>query len=79
MLSHTFSSLLIALFILLFYLSAPQARRKLIFILNVIAVLLAFVVGVLCDGVAVSPTPARIADQMKSLIDAHRLVPYWNL
>ena len=66
MLSHTFSSLLIPLFISLFYFSTPQGRRKLIFIFNVAAILLAFAVGVLCDGVAVSPTPMRMADRMKS-------------
>ncbi|KAG8215920.1 hypothetical protein J3R82DRAFT_7892 [Butyriboletus roseoflavus] len=53
MLSHTFLSLLIPLFISLFYYSSPQSRRKVIFILNMTAISLAFVVGVLCDGVAI--------------------------
>ena len=69
MLSHTFLSLLIPLFFSLFYFSTPQGRRKPIFILNVVAIFLAFVVGVLCDGVAVSPICAGMVDQVKSLID----------
>ena len=78
-LSHTFTTLLIPLLISLFYFSTPQGRRKPIFILNVVAVLFAFVVCVLCVGVTVGPTRARIAGQMKSLIDPHRLMPFWNL
>ncbi|KAG9312755.1 hypothetical protein JVU11DRAFT_7189 [Chiua virens] len=50
MMSHTFLSLLFPLVISLFYFSTPDNRRKPVFLLNVGAILLAFIVCVLVDA-----------------------------
>lgn len=58
MIAHTFLTLLIPLTISLFYFSTPQSRRRPLFILNLAAIFLAFVNGVVIDGFAVSPARA---------------------
>ncbi|KAH0836877.1 hypothetical protein J3R83DRAFT_8672 [Lanmaoa asiatica] len=47
---HTFLTLLLPLVIALFYFSTPQSRRRPIFILNVVAIIFAFVGGVMIDA-----------------------------
>lgn len=54
LIGHTFLTLLLPLLIALFYFSTPQSRRRPIFILNVLAITLAFTAGVIIDAVAVS-------------------------
>lgn len=54
MIGHTFTTLLVPLFIALFYFSNEHSRRTPIFVLNVIVVVLAFITGVLIDSLAVS-------------------------
>lgn len=51
---HTFLILLIPLLVALFYYSTPYSRRQPIFILNVIALTLAFTAGVITDALNVS-------------------------
>ncbi|KAH0827409.1 hypothetical protein J3R83DRAFT_4065 [Lanmaoa asiatica] len=68
-LSHTFLSLLVPLVISLFYFSTPQSRWRPLFILNLISVLLAFVLGVLTDGLTVSSARLSIGEHMKSPIN----------
>ncbi|KAF8551394.1 hypothetical protein OG21DRAFT_286145 [Imleria badia] len=53
MIGHTFLTLLLPLLIALFYFSTPQSRRRPIFILNVMAIILAFTVGVMIDALAI--------------------------
>ena len=57
MIGHTFLTLLLPLLIALFYFSTPQSRRRPIFVLNVIAIILAFTAGVMIDAFAVSSVP----------------------
>ncbi|KZT29552.1 hypothetical protein NEOLEDRAFT_1128332 [Neolentinus lepideus HHB14362 ss-1] len=52
--SHTFTVLYVPLFIALFWFSTESSRRQVSFVLNVISITLAFVVGVLVDVFAVS-------------------------
>ncbi|KAH7930721.1 hypothetical protein BV22DRAFT_1054497 [Leucogyrophana mollusca] len=54
MIGHTFTTLLIPLLIALFYFSTCHSRRQPIFILNVFALCLAFVVGVMGDSRAIN-------------------------
>lgn len=56
MVGHTFLVLLIPLLAALFYFSTPFSRRQPIFILNVIAVILALTAGVAADVMNVSVT-----------------------
>ncbi|KAF8141358.1 hypothetical protein EV363DRAFT_1391827 [Boletus edulis] len=53
MIGHTFLTLLLPLLIALFYFSTPQSRRRPIFVLNVIAIILAFTAGVMIDAFAI--------------------------
>ncbi|KAG8218073.1 hypothetical protein J3R82DRAFT_3575 [Butyriboletus roseoflavus] len=53
MIGHTFLTLLIPLVVSLFYFSTSQSRHRPLFILNIAAIFLAFVQGVLIDGFAV--------------------------
>ncbi|KAF8548013.1 hypothetical protein OG21DRAFT_816128, partial [Imleria badia] len=53
MIGHTFLTLLLPLLIALFYFSTPQSRRRPIFILNVIAIILAFTAGAIIDALAI--------------------------
>ncbi|KAG2134198.1 uncharacterized protein EDB93DRAFT_1107395 [Suillus bovinus] len=53
MIGHTFTVILIPLIIALFYFSTPLSRKRPIFILNVIAIILAFIVGVMIDSFAI--------------------------
>lgn len=76
MIGHSFLALLIPLVIALFYFSTPQSRRRPLFILNLIAIFLAFVEGVVIDAFAVSPAHPSIAGRMKSLMGAHRFITY---
>ncbi|KAH0835803.1 hypothetical protein J3R83DRAFT_9659, partial [Lanmaoa asiatica] len=66
-LAHTFLSLLVPLVISLFYFSTPQSHRRPLFILNLAAIFLTFMVGVLSDGIVIhsileplNPWPASI-------------------
>ena len=79
MLSHTFLILLFPLIISLFHFSTPQARRRPIFILNLAAIFLAFVVGVLLDVLSVSRESPSIATRIESLMVLHRSIQYWTL
>ena len=54
MLAHTFLILLLPLFLSLFYFSTPYTRTQPVFILNIAAVSLSFVVAVLLDVLSVS-------------------------
>lgn len=56
MIGHTFLVLLVPLLVALFYYSTPYSRRKPIFILNVLAIILAFAAGVFADALNVSVT-----------------------
>lgn len=53
MIGHTFTVILIPLIFALFYFSTPLSRRRPIFILNVIAIILAFTAGVMIDSLAI--------------------------
>ncbi|KAG1730415.1 uncharacterized protein EDB91DRAFT_1059488 [Suillus paluster] len=53
MIGHTFTVVLIPLIIALFYFSTPLSRRRPIFILNVVAIILAFTAGVMIDSLAI--------------------------
>ncbi|KAG6326593.1 hypothetical protein ID866_12496 [Astraeus odoratus] len=53
MIGHTFTALLIPLFIALFYFSNKHSRRTPIFMLNIVVIVLAFSVGVTVDALAV--------------------------
>lgn len=53
MIGHTFTTLLLPLFIALFYFSNKHSRRTPIFVLNVVVVVLAFIAGVLIDSLAI--------------------------
>ncbi|KAF9220712.1 hypothetical protein BS17DRAFT_313955 [Gyrodon lividus] len=53
MIGHTFLTLLIPLFIALFYFSNSHTRRRPIFILNVTVIVLAFAAGVMIDLLAI--------------------------
>ena len=74
MLSHTFLIFLFPLVISLFHFSTPQTRRRPIFILNLAAIFLAFVVGVMLDVMSVSRASQSIANRIESLIVAHRSI-----
>jgi hypothetical protein len=54
MIGHTFTVILVPLIFALFYFSTPLSRRRPIFILNVIAIILAFTAGIMIDSLAVS-------------------------
>ncbi|KAG2137970.1 hypothetical protein DEU56DRAFT_345526 [Suillus clintonianus] len=53
MIGHTFTVILIPLIIALFYFSTPLSRRRPIFILNAIAIILAFIAGIMIDSLAI--------------------------
>ncbi|KAG1727129.1 hypothetical protein EDB19DRAFT_1643194 [Suillus lakei] len=53
MIGHTFTVILIPLIFALFYFSTPLSRRRPIFILNVIAIILAFAAGIMIDSLAI--------------------------
>ncbi|KAL4066307.1 hypothetical protein V8B97DRAFT_1874690 [Scleroderma yunnanense] len=53
MIGHTFTTLLLPLFIALFYFSNDYSRRTPIFVLNVVVIVLAFISGVLIDALAI--------------------------
>jgi len=53
MIGHTFLTLLLPLSIALFYFSTPQSRRRPIFVLNVIVIILAFASGTMIDAFAI--------------------------
>ncbi|KAG1808771.1 hypothetical protein EV424DRAFT_1543346 [Suillus variegatus] len=53
MIGHTFTVILIPLIFALFYFSTPLSRRRPIFILNVIAIILAFTAGIMIDSLAI--------------------------
>lgn len=53
MIGHTFTVILIPLIFALFYFSTPLSRRRPIFILNVIAIVLAFTAGIMIDSLAI--------------------------
>lgn len=63
MIAHTFLALLLPLVISLFYFSTAQSRRRPIFILNLAAIFLAFVVGVLIDVNSVSLLHPSVIDR----------------
>ncbi|KAG0697274.1 hypothetical protein DFH29DRAFT_160381 [Suillus ampliporus] len=54
MIGHTFTVILIPLIIALFYFSTALSRRRPTFILNVVAIILAFTAGIMIDSLAVS-------------------------
>ncbi|KAG8221153.1 hypothetical protein J3R82DRAFT_2699 [Butyriboletus roseoflavus] len=85
MIGHTFLTLLLPLLIALFYFSTPHSRRRPIFILNVVAIILAFTAGVMIDAFAIHsilslqdpwpPSIARVVNMIifiKVLVDAAR-------
>jgi len=61
LLAHTLLTLLVPLLIALLYCSTRHSRRRPIFVLNILAIAMAFSVGVLADFAGVSqpfgPTP----------------------
>ncbi|KAG9312762.1 hypothetical protein JVU11DRAFT_7197 [Chiua virens] len=71
---HTFSVLLIPLLIALFYYSTPRSRRQPIFILNVLALSLAFIVGVIGDAMNVQIAIGFTGSFQAMLADAILLV-----
>ncbi|KAG2126093.1 hypothetical protein BD769DRAFT_1462803 [Suillus cothurnatus] len=60
MIGHTFTVILIPLIFALFYFSTPLSRRRPIFILNVVAIILAFTAGTMIDSLALNPWPPSI-------------------
>lgn len=52
--AHSFTVILLPLVIALFYFSSPRSRRTPIFILNLITIILAIIVGVILDYRGVS-------------------------
>lgn len=77
MIGHTFLTLLLPLFIALFYFSTPQSRRRPIFVLNVVVIILAFIGGVMIDALAVSELSpqGRVGERTSLLMDIYRFIP----
>ncbi|KAG1849207.1 hypothetical protein F4604DRAFT_1934996 [Suillus subluteus] len=67
MIGHTFTVILIPLIFALFYFSTPLSRRRPIFILNVIAIILAFTAGVMIDSLAVNSFNAVSIEPMAAI------------